>query len=177
MRPTALASHGGAHEPGWFWYRENYAVCEACYRAGFAEDQHGHTLDEDVMRAHAIPEEIAEAGHFSPGWRKGDYHRFLGFAGKQSRGAVRMREQAAARIAKGLQEVHAREHGLHLQRAAARQRRQASEADQEVGERNASKAASVKRDGHARSARAEEIRQQRLHHALTSAAEIRGQDL
>lgn len=241
LRPMARATHGGDYEPGWFWYRENYAVCEACYRGGYAEDHHGYTLDDDEMRQYDIPTEVAEAGKFTPGWRKGDYHKvrggrgvgarwerprkpsprlrrcssclwptgwpsdvaapsltlrlalwrrlptlsalgsslgcltqFLGFAGKQSKRDLRCQEAEHARLAIGQQQQRVREHGSSLAQRAAEQRQQAGFAEEQIRQRNTSQATRVKHDASYRRNEAACIREQRLHHAAASAAEVRG---
>jgi uncharacterized membrane protein YgcG len=174
LRPTAHAVHGGNYEPGLFWYKENLCVCEACYRAGYAEDHHGYALAEDEMRRHRIPGELSPAGTFAPGWRKSDYHKFLGFAGNQSRGASRAQETTRLRHAKRAQDSAHKALGASLQRSAVEQRRQAGAAEEEIRLRNDSSAHGIKRAAHERASRAEQVRMYRLHHAAMSASEVRG---
>ena len=174
LRATAHAVHGGSYEPGLFWYKENLCVCEACYRAGYAEDHHGYALAEDEMRRHRIPEELSPAGTFAPGWRKSDYHKFLGFAGNQARGASGVQKTASLRDAKSAQDSAHKALGASLQRSAVEQRRQAGAAEEEICQRNGSSAHGIKRAAHERASRAEQVRMYRLHHAAMSASEVRG---
>ena len=172
LRPTARAAHGDAYEPGKFWYRENYAVCEACYLSGAAEDTHGH-------HAHAAPLEdskediVADSGPQEPGWLRSDYHRFLGFVGRLFATEAGRQHSQDAREAAAAERLEHRERGAALQRAAAEQRREAWIAEEEVRQSRHLNAGTVKREMGERARHRHQIDQQRLEHAVLSAAEIR----
>ena len=106
------------------------------------------------------PDEICDAGSFVPGWLRADYHRFLCFAGLQSKREAVGREADGLREALGEHESSCRRRGADLQREAAEQRAKARRADESVLESRAESAAAVKE-------RAEEYRHHREHvHAL-----------
>ena len=134
LRPTANAVHGDCYPPGRFWYRENYCVCEACYRSGHAEDHHGYEFEavESLRRVDESNQQISDAGSFVPGWLRSDYHKFLAFAGLQSKRESVERESDALREAKGEHEWSHRQRGADLQRAAEGQRERARQADAHV---------------------------------------------
>ena len=65
------------YAPGAFWYRENLCVCEACYRAGLAEDRTGHSAALNRLDSEGVTDH----------WMVSELHKYLGFAGAQARRA------------------------------------------------------------------------------------------
>lgn len=158
LRPTARPADGRAYPEGTFYFRENYAVCEACYRRGHAEDCHGGS-DRPIMEAGVASTGAVDALDLSmDGWLRSEFHRFLGFAGRQSRREASGADREAGRQTAATQREAVRAHGGQLQQEAAAQRARASAADEEQRQERAATVEQMCQDAKHRASRAERIR-------------------
>jgi hypothetical protein len=176
-RPLARAAHGACYEPGGFWFRNNYAVCDACFRAGLAEG--GNACHHQAATGGGGDCGGGGGGADAPdaddesSWLLSEFHRFLGFVGKQHRREAAVREKVREADELAAPRHEHREHGAELRRAAEAQRASARAEERDVLRARAASASEVAGERERRFRSAEAIEGQRLEHAALSAAEVR----
>ena len=162
LRPVSQVAHGRPYAPGAFWYRENLCVCEACYRAGLAEDRTGHSAALNRLDSEGVTDH----------WMVSELHKYLGFAGAQARRDAATSEREETEQILAMHRAEHRQRGESLRHAAEAQRASAQAAVASVRQARAASVDDVRRDLAERARAARDIDAQRAQHAYTTAAEV-----